>query len=139
MAVTAGERRRLDATLSRLGETRAALYAALRALRGPAYSAARPDLERLVDTENVAGSYLSQIYNVDIWGSGPGNFPTPEEAVSALIDARETLAHTLVPALDEHLDHRFPLSDGGEWSISAALEALLAQEQSLLARLSSAG
>lgn len=128
-------RQRLDTLLAGLDVSRAALYSNLRALRGPAYADARPGLEHLVDTENVAGNFLSQVYGVDIWGSGPSNFATPEEAVSGLIDGRETLVHTLAPALDQHLDQRFNLSDGGEWSIGAALEALRDQEAALVARL----
>jgi hypothetical protein len=118
-------RERLEDLLAAMSESRAAVFAALRPLRGHEFQAVRRTFEELADAENFVGRVLSRVYDIEIWGSGPSSFGTPEEAASGLIDSRETVHWTLKPALDEHLDQVFKLSGGRDFSIGAALDELV--------------
>lgn len=133
MTTPAPDRTHIDALLAHLSESRAAVFDALRPLHGPEFSAVRRPIEELVDAENFVDRVLSRIYDIEIWGSAPSTFATPEEAVSGLIDSRETLLWTLKPALDEHLDRVFKLSRGDEFTIAGALRQILDLDRSTAA------
>lgn len=119
------DRAEVEALIARLDASRAALFTAIRPLRGASYTSVREALQAVADAEAFVNYVLSRVYNVEIWGAAPADFPTPEEASSALIDARETLHYVLAPTIDAHLDQEIRFSDGGTFTIRGGLEGVL--------------
>lgn len=126
------DRTEVEALIARLEASRSALFTAIRPLRGSSYAAARESLQAVADAEAFVNYVLSRVYNIEIWGAAPADFPTPEEASSALIDARETLNHVLVPTVDAHLDQQVRFSDGGSFTIRGGLEDVLERDATAL-------
>lgn len=126
------DRAGVEALVARLEVSRAKLFTAIRPLRGAAYAAAREPLQAVADAEAFVNYVLSRVYNIEIWGAAPADVPTPEEASSALIDARETLHHVLAPTIDAHLDQEIRFSDGGTFTIRGGLEGVLEREAAAL-------
>lgn len=126
------DRAEVEALMGRLDASRSALFTAIRPLRGTSYATVRESLQAVADAEAFVNYVLSRVYNIEIWGATPADFPTPEEASSALIDARETLTHVLAPTVDAHLDQQIRFSDGGTFTIRDGLEGILHRDTAVL-------
>ena len=129
-----------------LTAARSEVFAALRSVPRDRFTSPPADggwsvrqvCEHLADNENFFVPQVASVLDVDVWSSGRAQLPSPEEAVSALVDSREMLLWALQDVTDEELSALHSHPRVGDFTIRAVLEQLITHDHDHAAQVRSA-